>query len=116
MSKVLLNNELMFPSDYLAAVELGGRDVTLTIKSVKREKLTMTGGATETKPVLFFENTKDSDKRLILNKTNASTIQQLYGSTAEDWIGQKITLYATTTKFGNETVDCIRIRNTNPSE
>ena len=35
MAKPMLDGKLLFPSDYLAAEEFGGKDVTLTIKGVK---------------------------------------------------------------------------------
>ena len=53
---------------------------------------------------------KGKVKTFVLNKTNAKTIAQLYGKDPDGWIGQAISIYPTTTKFGNETVDCIRVR------
>ena len=42
---------------------------------------------------------------------NARVIAGLYGGfDSESWLGKKITLYPTTTTFGSQTVDCIRIR------
>jgi len=34
----------------------------------------------------------------------------LYGTDTEDWVGQRITIFATTTEFGGKTMDCIRVR------
>ena len=51
---------------------------------------------------------------LLLNKTNAKTIAQLYGKRPSDWVGRWITLYPSTTDVGGETLDCIRIRNEIP--
>ena len=107
MSKPTFGGELMFPNDYLAAEEFGGKDVTLTIKSIKRDALRTTSGSTEDKYVIEFEKTK---KKLVLNKTNAVQIAKVHGTKAEDWIGKQITLYPTTCMaFGSET-DCIRVR------
>lgn len=47
---------------------------------------------------------------LLLNKTNAKTIAQLYGKRPADWVGKWIQLYPTTTEVGGETRDCIRVR------
>lgn len=98
---------LLYPTDYIAAHDLRGKDVTKTIKSVVIEELRLTGGGKEKKPVLTFS---DSKKRLVMNKTNAKTIASLYGNDTNGWVGKKIALYPTTTMFGRNTVDCVRIR------
>lgn len=55
------------------------------------------------------------DLPLLLNKTNAKTIAQLYGKRPADWVGKWIALYPTTTEVGGETRDCIRVKNEEPS-
>ncbi len=37
------------------------------------------------------------------------------GTLADKWLGKKITLYASTTEVGGETVECIRVRNKVPA-
>lgn len=98
---------LMFPSKYVRAADLMGKDVTVEIASVKMEELTMAGGKKDKKPVMTF---KGKDKALVLNKTNATTIASGYGSDTKDWVGQPITLYPTKTNCGGAQVDCIRVR------
>jgi hypothetical protein len=94
--------------EYLAAYELLGKDRTLTIKSVSASDLPLAGTSkTERKPVIRFEETP---KPLIANKTNARAIAKLYGPLTANWVGRKITIYPTTTRFGSETVECIRVR------
>ena len=107
MGKALLDGKLMFPSDYLAAVEFMGKDVTLTIKDVVRSDVQRRDGKTERLPILHFEKTK---KKLILNKTNAASIADQLGAEARAWVGHKITLYPTTCPVGGEIKDCIRVR------
>jgi hypothetical protein len=51
---------------------------------------------------------------LLLNKTNAKAVAQLYGKRPADWVGKWVTLYPTTTEVGGETRDCIRVRNQPP--
>lgn len=99
----------MFDKAYLYAFDLQGRDVTVTIEKVTGGTLTGTGGQKAKKPVLFFKGAK---KGLALNITNAKTIAAMYGGSfkSEDWIGKRITLYPTTTQFGGQTVECIRVR------
>ena len=98
---------LMFPSDFVKAADLDGKDVTKTIKAVTMDELTMTGGRKETKPVIRFS---DADKKLVLNRTNANIIASMYGNETDNWIGKKITMFPDVTTFGRDTVDCIRIR------
>lgn len=112
MTKAMLGGKLMFPSDYIAAVECRGKDVTLTIQGVQIEQMQMQKGKKEPKPILTFKETK---KKLALNKTNASSIAEMYGAEAEKWSGKRITIYPTRTQFGRDTVDCIRVREIRPA-
>lgn len=99
---------LLFPTDYVAAPELKGKDANVTIKSVSVEELPLAGRSdTERRPVIRFAETP---KKLVLNKTNAKVLAKLLGPELREWVGKRITLYPTTTKFGPETVDCIRVR------
>lgn len=102
----------LFDKEYLYAYDLEGKDVTVVIESVKGVTLVGTGGKSNKKPVLRF---RGKEKALALNITNARVIAGLYGGfDAETWIGKAITLYPTTTTFGAQTVECIRIRNVKP--
>jgi hypothetical protein len=83
-----------------------GEDMTVTIKYVQKETVTMMGGKKEDHSLAYLVETKP----LILNVTNQKTIEKLYGPYIEDWAGQRITLYASTTKLGSEMVECLRIR------
>lgn len=99
----------MFNPDYIGAYELdNGQELILTIKSVKPEMVTGERGKKEELLVArFYENVKP----MILNKTNCKTIQKIYKTpNIEDWIGKKIQIFATTTPFGSEVVECLRIR------
>lgn len=60
-----------------------------------------------TKPAVSFV---EADRPLILNKTNAITLAELYGDEADDWAGHKIVAYCTNTDFGGKRVACIRLR------
>lgn len=98
----------MYDKEFLYAYDLEGRDVTVTIERVVAGKLTGTGGKSTKKPVLYFKGT---EKGLGLNITNARVIAALYGGfDSETWLGKRITLYPTTTTFGSQQMDCIRIR------
>ncbi len=106
--KAVFGDELMFPSDYLSAIEFKGKDVTLTITNITREELHTNANETKLCWVFAFKETK---KRFILSaKANEQSLARLYGTQAKEWIGKQITLYPTKCKAFGETVDCIRIR------
>lgn len=66
--------------------------------------------------VEFKDNTKKlgiffvgKEKGLVLNKTNAQLIAEQHGQDTGDWKGKEIRIYPTTTDFGGERVECIRV-------
>jgi len=95
-----------FPSNWLKAPDLGGQDVTVEMADVRLEEVGQ-GAEAEQLPVLYFTG---QQKGLILNKTNARTISGLYGTETNGWSSRPITLFPTTTTYGSETRDCIRIK------
>ncbi len=102
--------KLLFPSEYLGSHDLQGKDATVTIKKVVVEELKTDRGS-ERKPVMYFEKT---EKKLVLNKTNAKSIAALYGPEINVWAGKRITLYGTpVSAFGKE-VEALRVRPTAP--
>lgn len=111
---------LLFPADYLGAPHLRGRDVTLTISRVFVDDLKTDRGS-EKKPVVQFEEL-DRKRRAgeanpykwVLNRTCAKVVAKLYGPETDDWVGKRITLFATTCQAFGQTVDCIRVRETAP--
>jgi hypothetical protein len=112
-SKVILGDELLFPSKYLCHADLAGADLTLTIASIGKQELVMKGGGKKTKPVIAF---RDHPKEFVLNVTNAESIAHLYGVRAEGWIGKRVTFFPTKAKFGKDMVDAIRVRERAPSD
>jgi len=100
--------ELMFPSRYLKAVEFDGSDVTLTVKAVQSDMLRM---ADNTKAKKFVVQFKETEKELVLNRTNAYAIADFLNERdALKWVGHSVTLYPTTCQAFGETVDCIRVK------
>ena len=94
-----------FPSNYLKASDLGGRQVVVTIDRVEFEPV---GRDKEVKPVLYFVG---KTKGVVLNKTNGRKITEITGSAmTEEWVGSAITIYPTETEFAGETVECIRVK------
>lgn len=99
-----MNLNEAFPSKYLKAADLGGRDVRLDMDYVEMCEM---HGQEDEKPVLCFTN---CTRGLVLNKTNATTIGDTYGSETDTWSGRPIVLFAAKTQFGSKQVDCIRVR------
>ena len=109
--------------DYLGAYSIEGTgldQIVLTIRTVKRERVTSQGGASEDCIVVYFDEKTYKDKvvvkPMVFNKTNCKTVEKLYGSFIEDWVGKKVIIYATTTKFARDVVPCLRIKNELPKE
>lgn len=105
----------MTERDWLFAFDLQGKDVTLTIDKVEAGQVTGTGGKKSKKPVVHFREGQNK-KPLALAVTNCKAIATLYGNETEDWVGKRITLYPTTTTFGGEVVECIRVRPVKPPD
>lgn len=74
-----------------------------------------------TELVEFKDNTKKigiffrgKEKGLVLNKTNAALVAEQHGQNTTDWSGKEISIYPTTTDFGGERVECIRVEQAIP--
>ena len=96
--------------DYLGAFAFDqGEEKTVTIESVVEE--TVMGGDGKPSECMVLHFKEQDIKPLILNKTNAKTIERLSGSPyIEDWQGMKIVLVVrTVSAFGDE-VDAIRVK------
>jgi len=91
----------VFPSKYLAASDLQGRHVTLTIDYVEVHDLDG-----QQKPAVYF---KGKTKALLANKTNTRSIAELHGDEMDAWSGKRVTLYSTPVLFQGRTVPAIRV-------
>lgn len=92
----------VFSGTSLKASDLQGREVTVTITAY--EVVDFDEGK---KLSLSF---KESEKRLICNKTNGNTIAGLYGTDLDKWIGKPITIFQSQTDYGGKQVPCIRVK------
>ena len=102
-----MNINSAFPSTYVKASDLQGRDVTLKIDRVVMEKV-----GEDTKPVLYFQGTP---KGMVLNKTNANRIADMYGFDTDRWLTQSISIFPTECDLRGDIVQCIRVRSHKPS-
>lgn len=95
-----------FPSKYLKADDLQGRDVAVTIANVSLEDFDGDRGK-ESKLVIGF---KGKDKKFIVNKTNCKTISKVLGSDeTDDWIGKSIVIGPREIEFNGDVVWSIRV-------
>jgi hypothetical protein len=101
-----MNINTVFPSKYLRASDLQGREITVTISH-----LTMEEFDGDPKPVAYFVG---KEKGVALNKTNSTNIASAYGPETDDWQGKSVILYPAWVDFQGKSVEAIRIR-PNPS-
>jgi hypothetical protein len=96
-----------FPDKYLFAEDLHKKTITLTISAVNKDTLVTSKGK-KSGIILTFVGKK---KLLVLNKTNACLINEIFPVSASlrEWTGKRITIYPTRCQLGGETVDCIRV-------
>lgn len=95
-----------YPSKYLAADDLSGKDVTVTIESVSLEEIGK-GSDKDHKLVIEFTG---KQKSLVCNKTNAKTIAKVLASEdTDDWIGKSIIIGPREVEFQGNMVWSIRV-------
>jgi hypothetical protein len=91
-----------FPSNYIKASDLKGRQVTVKMDRAEYETL-----GNDRKLVLYFVG---KEKGMVLNKTNANNIAAVYGDDTDDWRDQEIMLFEAMVDFQGKTVPAIRVR------
>jgi hypothetical protein len=96
----------MYPGRFLKADMLKGRQVTVTITEIEGEDLVGENNKTKSEWIVRI---KERSLQLVLNKTNAFCLYRMFGGDPHSWIGKRITIFPTTTKFGRNTVDAIRV-------
>jgi len=94
-----------FPSNYIKTEDIpNGKPLGMVIKSIELETI-----GDDEKPVLYFINGK---KGLPLNKTNATTLAEVYGDDTDNWTGKEVFLKRDMTDFQGKRVACIRLQST----
>jgi hypothetical protein len=96
----------LYPGRFLKADLLKGKKVTLTIKNVDIEELIGENNKAAAKVIVSFA---ERPLELVLPKTNGECLRRMFGNNPHQWVGKRVTLFPSTTKFGRDTVDCIRI-------
>ncbi len=103
-----MNFDELYPGRFLKAGLIPNGKANYTITSVAKEQIEGERGL-EDKVVVTFSETA---LQLVLPKVNAVAIRAMFGSDVQQWIGKRVTLYATTDimpfpKRRNE--PCIRV-------
>lgn len=80
----------LFPGRFLKSGEFKGKDVCLTIKDIRLEDLPQEGGKTRKRGIIAF---RESEKELVLNRTNGECIKAMFGRHTRNWIGKRIVFY-----------------------
>ena len=92
--------------NYYKAADIA-QPLKLTIKVADEAEFGKEGEASKKKIALSFV---ESDKTLVLNKSNAVSLASIFGNTdAMAWAGKKITLFKTKVKFQGNYVDSIQV-------
>ena len=92
-----------FPgSNYLKSTDLKGQIVSLKIGNITYETI-----GSDQKLVMYFQG---KQKGMVLNKTNAQTIAEAYGSDTDNWIGADINVFSMKVDFQGKLVDGLRVK------
>lgn len=92
-----------FPSKYLAAADLNGKEPQVTIDRV--EMASFDDGSS--KPAVYFVG---HQKGVVLNKTNATNIAMVHGDDTDYWKGKNVILFTAWVDFQGKSVQAIRVR------
>lgn len=105
--------ERLFDQNFLRWFHLNGKPALLEIVGIKREELTLRGGAKKKSPVIAVNQIHgaiDLVKPLVMNRTNMEELSSFLGRKPSDWIGKQFVVFQDETKLKGVTVPCIRIR------
>lgn len=104
----------LFPSNLLKAQDVtdAGGEMPVTISKIEVKEFDGDNGAKERKPVIYFAN----DKQMVCNKTNGTTLAELFGQETDEWIGKQIILIVQNVDFAGKSTPAIRIKNLNSKD
>ena len=91
-----------FPAKFLKSEDVGNQRWPLTIRDVQMEDV----GDNEHKPIVYFY---ELEKGMVLNKTNAEMIVQLYGDETAAWTNQRVELFTTPVQFQGRSTMGLRL-------
>lgn len=94
-----------FPSNFLKAEDLDGKSVVVVISGVEFD--TIGKDSKEGKKLIL--SFRGKEKKMVVNKTNAKTIEKLYGDDTDGWIGKTIKLVTREVEFQGDVVWALRV-------
>ena len=94
------------PSNYLKSADAEDGDLTYTVDEAVMEEIKERSGVSKQKLVVSF---RETEKKLILNVTNAKAMFRACGDDTEDWGGKKVRITQTFTDLAGEQVPCLRV-------
>lgn len=96
----------MFDSKYLKADDVPPRKRRpCVIEGVNLEQVGR-GESARDRLVVYLVG---EEKGLPLNKVNFTSLKEAFGGETNDWRGQKVELYRSTTMFNGKTTPCLRL-------
>ena len=98
-TKMNINDQ--FPTKYLKASDLGGQSVNVVMSHVANDKV-----GDDQKPILFFQG---HQKGLVLNKTNARNVANIYGPETDGWQGKAMLLVPVMVDFQGQSTPALRL-------
>ena len=108
-----MDYKLGFKGQYVAAVELGNAQPTLTISRVVIEKIESMqkdddgAGKTRDRLVAYFQG---EERGWVVNRTNAECMVAMWGRETDKWVGHKVTIFATQVRVGPKMELGIRVK------
>lgn len=94
-----------FPSNFLKAEDLNNKSVVVVISEVEFDKIGK--DSTESKKLIL--SFKGKEKKMVINKTNAKTLEKLYGDDTDLWIGKPIKIVTREVEFQGDVVWALRV-------
>lgn len=95
---------------YLTGDHLKDCDLSLVIQEFREEYIERPDGNMVKKQVLIFD---EPSTRLILNKTNARALAEMFGPETDDWRGKQVELYAEEKMVFGKMRQIVKIREAN---
>lgn len=99
----------LYPTKYIKAEDLRGREYLMTIRAVIMEKVD--DKTNKIAPVIYFTQ---GQKGLVCNKTNAYAIGSWYGENTDYWPGKQVVLFAAYVDFQGKQTLGLRIKQPTP--
>jgi len=96
----MVNVNNVFPTKYVKAQDVNGQIQVVIAKAVMEQL------GDEHKLVVYFEG---HTKGMVLNKTNANNLSNLYGPESDGWIGKPMMLVSTFVDFQGQSTPALRL-------